>query len=129
MQQLTPSPELYGKIISRVRYEQQLLKLKRSFFCYSGILTVCAFTLAAAMQSAWRQLNESGFLDLARLASTDFGAVSAHFNDYILSLAESLPLISLGFLALVVMFALISIFKLLNYSLKLKNLNSGGISA
>ena len=122
MDQLTPPPELYGRIINQIQYEQQLLRMKRRLVFYGLLLATSLSVFVLAFKNFFVQASQSGFLQLVRLLTTDFHLITTNFSDYLLSVAEALPAISLILVGTVLLSALFSIIKLVNYLLKIKHL-------
>lgn len=103
----TPEPAagLFDKIIQRIRREQRLLVIKRRLVLFSvGTLgSVVAFIpVFRLVQSG---LAESGFMEFFSLIFSDLGLVTAHWQNFVLALLESLPVMSVVmFLAVIFIF-------------------------
>lgn len=88
-------PDLFGKVMSRIEREKNSQALRRRF-----ILAVASFLpfLFIALP-AWRsfQINiiQSGFNEYLALLFYDFKIVLANWQDFSLSLLESLPVVSM----------------------------------
>ena len=122
MHKLKTQPELYARIISQIKYEQQLLKLRTKLILFGLMLATSLVVFVVAFKNLFVQANLSGFLLLLHLSATDFKIISTHLFDYVLSLAESLPVVSVALVGAVLLFTLFSSAKLINYLLKIKHL-------
>ena len=118
--QLTPPPQLQERIVSQIKREKDLLELKkRLFWSASGLSgSLAAFTYA--YRDFLIQTAHSGFLSFLNLGLSDFRIVSSNTVDYLLSLVESLPVISFGLLGLTGLFVLFLGYKLLRYAFELR---------
>ncbi|MCL5666200.1 MAG: hypothetical protein M1383_00260 [Patescibacteria group bacterium] len=122
MQDLTPPPELFGRIISQIHTEQRLQILKKRLAFYVVAFTVSLPALLFLLKDLSMQINRTGFFQMLQLAYTDFRVVSANFSDYFLSLVESLPSISAAFTGIVLLSLLFSLAKLLSCGWEIKQL-------
>lgn len=113
MQQLTPNPELLNRISQEIRYQRQLsaLKRKRSFYYVSLVTSLPIFVLA--FRNFFAQAHDSGFLTLLRLLLSDYRTISTHLIDYLLSLMESLPAVSIVLTGIIFLVLFASLIKLL----------------
>lgn len=111
MQQLEPSPELFGRIINQIQLEQQLLLLKRRLFWYTLSLTGTLGIFTLALFNFILQANQTGFLTLLNLLYSDFSIIMSHASDYFLSLIESVPIISTAIVSALLLTVFISIIK------------------
>jgi hypothetical protein len=125
MQQLTPAPELFGRIKNQIEREQILLQLKRRLFFYGLTFAVSLVIFVMAFKNFFVQAEQTGFLQLIKLLSTDFTLITAHLSDYLLSLAEALPAVSVGLACGLLLFILLSAIKLFTSLSKIKRLNAG----
>ena len=122
MNQLTPAPQLYGRVLAAIAAEQQLETLRHKVavigFLFFAVLCACGFLSL----DFFFKVRSSGFIELSRLAVTDYKIISFDLGDYSMSLLESLPAMSFGLLATAVLLLLMSGRKLLQYSLQMKKL-------
>ncbi len=125
MSQLTPPPKLYNQILEEIRYQESLAKLKRKILTWIIGLSLSWVAFLLLLKNFSQEAGRSGFGDLSFLIISDFSEIKIHFYDYILSLAESLPLISLTLLALMLLIVIIAAIKLTSSAWELKKLRVG----
>src|SRR5262249_2526075 len=121
--ELTPSPELYGRILDDITRQKALLQLKKRLVWSLLGLLASLLVLTFAYQDFLAEITRSGFLPFFSLAASDFRIVSSDFKDYFLSLAEALPAISSGLLALSASAVIYLTYKLLRYTFQIKKLS------
>lgn len=121
--QLPPPGDLYEKIIEQIRQEA-LLRLKRRIFFFGGALAASVAGFVLASVRFYSQINDSGFIEMLSLASSDFKTVLANFSDYLLSLAESFPIMTLAFFGAVLALMLFFLFNLLRSASEFKALKA-----
>ena len=104
-----PPPYLLDKIMAGIRHEQGSLKIKVRFV----LSLFAAVTMAAAFVPVWNSLQneaaKSGFMQFVSLLFSDLNSVLVYWQEYGMSLLESIPFASLtGFLGIifVLLFAL-----------------------
>lgn len=90
-----PSPELFTKIIARIHSEKRILNLKRRLIFFSLGLIISAIALVPAFNTARADFNESGFSQFFSLLFSDFGSVLTYWQSFVLTLLESLPVMSM----------------------------------
>ncbi len=113
-----PSDGLFDKITARLKAERQLLVLKRRlavyFFAQGGSAAVFIFVIKMAMIN----LNESGFIKFFALIFSDAQIVLTYWQNFLMSLLETLPVLSLLAL-LVTALIFLELLKLLAKNLKI----------
>ena len=122
MNQLTPPPQLYKNILEEINAKKKLAEIKRAIFLWIFTFTASWFSFVFFLNNFSRQAGETGFGNLFSLVLTDFSVVKSNFLDYVLSLAESLPAVSVAFLGLAALFIIGSTVKLLTSSVELKRI-------
>lgn len=97
--------ELLGRILSRIESEKRFMAIR------TKILWLSAFSIASLPLIIFSWINfqagasESGLFQLTSLAFTDFSVIVSHYQDFILSVAEALPILAMvGFLAGILVF-------------------------
>lgn len=106
---------LFERVMTRISREQRLYLWRR-------IIVSCAACIAlfAACVPVWRalvaELGESGFFQYATLLVSDFKSVAALWQDYALTLLESLPAARLTEFLVLALLLVVAIFYSLNYS-------------
>ncbi len=100
-----PTPGLYQAIVLRIAAaKKHAARVRTSLF---GVLAlVSGLALVPAVQYAGEQFYASGFYDYLTLIVSDRGFVIAYWQQFALSLVESLPSLSL-LLLLPLVFALV----------------------
>jgi len=111
---------LFEKIMLRIRAERKKMALKRKIIGFSFVLAVSFFGLIPAVKMAYSGFVGSGFVQLFSLVFSDTSTVISFWQNFVLSLLESLPTTGL-------MAAGIALFFLLG-SLKFLSKNIKGLS-
>jgi len=89
-----PSNGLFDKIIARFKQERSLIIKRRLILFSVGLVSsVVAFIPAGRMVRTG--LIESGFIQYFSLIFSDFGVVTTYWQNFSLTLLESIPVISL----------------------------------
>lgn len=99
MLQNAPEPPEYlsRKIVQGVRNEQRRM-VKRRLFVSSLLFTASAALAVLCVLDFNAEISRSGFLSFASLFVSDFSLAVANFHELSLSLVESFPAVSAGFL-------------------------------
>ncbi|OGF36144.1 hypothetical protein A2482_02640 [Candidatus Falkowbacteria bacterium RIFOXYC2_FULL_48_21] len=92
---ISPSPELFDKIITRIRIEERVRSAKRRAILFTLILALSLYALIPAVRSARAAIDTSGFFNFVSLIFSDLQAVMASWQDFALSLLEAIPTLSL----------------------------------
>lgn len=91
-----PPKELFGRIMSRIRREQKLETVKQRIAIFSiGALASLA-AVFPAFQILETELASSGFFSFFSLLFSDFSIVAAYWQNFALSLLETLPIMGLA---------------------------------
>ncbi len=110
------SPDLLERVLLRLDVEQRLRRVRQRLV---GALCLGAGLLVSAIP-AWHsfQVNiaQSGFSDFVGLGFHDFNLVAATWQDYLLSLVESLPLLSTTVLLVLLLGVLFAAKRVAEYS-------------
>lgn len=91
-----PSGELYQKIILRLRREEKFLSLRKRMIIFSFGLIGSVIAFLPAWQWLKTGLVESGFTQFLSLFFSDTGIIAAYWQNFALTLLESLPVMSLA---------------------------------
>lgn len=115
---LAEAPDgLFDKIMGRLQKERKILTLKRRLAIFSLGAILSALGLIPAYQTLQASLAESGFFQFFSLIFSDSQIISAYWQNFVLSLLESLPTLNLIiFLAVTIVF--LEFLKLLIKNLK-----------
>jgi hypothetical protein len=91
-----PKADLYDRIINRINNEEKLIILKRKLFLRFFGLFLSVFALVPLIFRLFSDIASSGFTQFLSLLFSDFNIVMADIGDYVLSLLESAPALSLS---------------------------------
>jgi len=103
----TPEPAegLFEKITQRIRKEQRLLIIKRRLALFSIGVVGSAAAFIPVFRMVQSGFTESGFTEFFSLIFSDLGPVTAHWQNFVLALLESLPVMSIAaFLGIIFIF-------------------------
>ncbi len=100
---------LLGKIMFRIREEKRLSSTRRrlAVFSISAIGSLVAFVPIFQMMQS--EISNSGFVQFLSLIFSDFGTVMAYWQNFALTILETLPVLSLIAIFVVVFIFLESI--------------------
>ena len=100
-----PSGDLLAKIIARIGEERKAARIKWRLVLFSAVTVCSAVAFVPLFQMLRTGFIESGFLQFFSLLFSDFEIVAAYWQNFSLSLLETLPVFSLMvFLAVVLVF-------------------------
>lgn len=108
LQAVPPKPDLLNKIMFRIRHEQQKMasrSLKVRLFCSSLVTMAMAGFFVMIWNDFQAEAAQSGFLQFLSLLFSDLNSVFMNWQDFALSLLESLP-----FFSFTVMIAIMLVF-------------------
>lgn len=112
-----PSNHLFDKVIGQIQQFQKEKKVKtvrRRIFVFSALSLIFIVAFVPAFSAMKTNMVESGFLDFASLLFSDFNIVISYWQNFAMSLLESLPVMNLAivfFVALAFLWSLKSLFK------------------
>jgi hypothetical protein len=117
-----PSPELFIKIMKRIRREERFLAFKK-IGALSTILALSLIAFIPAIKMLAQELESSGFIQFASLLFSDFEIVKSYWQSFSLTLLETLPALSL-ILCLVILLTFLQSVKALSKNIKaVSNIN------
>lgn len=90
-----PPGELFDRIMSRIRAERRLLTIRRRLTLFSAIIIASAVAFVPVYQMVQAGFAESGFNEFFSLIFSDTGIVMAYWQNFILSLLETLPIMNI----------------------------------
>ncbi|MDD5110663.1 MAG: hypothetical protein PHI63_05645 [Patescibacteria group bacterium] len=106
---IEPPPALLGKVLRRIDREKVLYAAKKRLVVF-GVLFSGSVVAGIPMISAFQaQLAQSGFVQYVALLFSDFQSIVAHWQDFGLTLLETLPAITLAGTLTVILTMLISL--------------------
>ena len=109
--------KLFEKIMRRIGEEQRFAAKRRLMFISLGAVISLA-VLVPVFNLTRTNLVESGFLQFLSLAFSDFGIIAVYWQNFAMSLLETVPAISLA-MFFAVIFAFLGSLKLLARDLKI----------
>ena len=117
LEQLDPPPQLLGAIILRAKSEQ--IRAARVWLTLWVVVALSAFTaLIPAFQYTAKEFYQSGFYQYLLLIFSDSGLVMTYWKEFVMTLAESLPLLG------VAIFLFFMLILLGSFRLAIKNLKT-----
>lgn len=112
LDQVEPSPQLYNLIFARINSEQRrIARTKLVFFGFGIFSSVIAFV--PVFQYTAQEFSQSGFYQLVTLLFSDSGVVVFMWREFLLSLAESMPVLGIGMLLFVILIFMGSVVSLM----------------
>lgn len=97
-----PPKGLFNKIMARIQEERRLLTIKRQLVIFSLGVAGSAIAFIPAFKMLQTGLYESGFLQFFSLIFSDFGTVISYWQNFVMSLLETLPIINLAILLTII---------------------------
>jgi hypothetical protein len=111
-----PSPQLYLKIMKRLRREERILAGKK-IVLFSIMFSSSLAGLVSAGKMLFLQLQTSGFISFASLIFSDFDVVAAYWQNLLMAILEAMPTMSIALCLAILLIALQSV-KLLSKNIK-----------
>ncbi len=109
-----PPKDLFNKVMRRINEEHKLLVFKRQLIFLSIAFVGSMAALIPAFQMAQAEFTESGFATFFSLLFSDVGIIAAYWQNFALSLLETLPATSLIIFLIVMLLFLESLKLLIN---------------
>jgi len=116
MSQVEPPIRLKGLILRRIEMEKSRLMKRKMVLIYSG-LSLSSGAFLFVFFSFGNAILKSDFWNLLSLIFSDAEVVISHWSDFVLSLLETLPVVSIT----VILIPVFAILLILNYYSKLSN--------
>ncbi|MDD5547472.1 MAG: hypothetical protein PHN74_01025 [Candidatus Pacebacteria bacterium] len=125
LKEIEPPKELLGGILSKIEFEKRkIARLRLAFFAGTALASIFGFI--PATRYFINELNSSGFHHYASLIFSDGGVLISYWKEFILSLAESLPV--LGIIAILsLVFVLLESIKFILKDIKMAIINKKAI--
>lgn len=114
---LEPPSDLFEKIIKRIHRERRAV-IMRKVVIFSGLLAGSIITLIPSIKMLLTDFNESGFIYFFPLLFSDFSTVLTYWQNFILIVLETLPVISLA-TSLFILLVFLQSLKLLTKNIKI----------
>jgi len=109
---------LFDKIMNRIRKEQRLSALRRRLIFSSLGLIASVAVFIPALKVVQRELYQSGFLQFVSLLFSDFEIIIVYWQNFVISLLESIPAMSLT-IFFVAIFAFLELLKFWTKDMKI----------
>jgi len=122
MKEVIPSPELYLKIMKRLRKEERILAVKKVLL-FSILFTSSAMGMVSAVKLLISQMQSSGFFYFVSLIFSDFSIVKAYWQNFLLATLEAMPAVSRGLCFLVLLVLMQSAKIISKNAKKISNIN------
>jgi hypothetical protein len=91
-----PSADLYDRVINRINREEKLMILKKKLILNFFGLIISFFIFIPLTLKLLSDIAKSGLIQFLSLLFSDFSIVMSDIGNYILSLLESTPALSLS---------------------------------
>ena len=91
-----PAGDLLSKVMSRIAQERRLLTVKKRIVLLSIGLLASVAAFVSAFGVARSGIAESGFGEFLSLLATDAGTVALYWQNFVLTLLESMPIVSIA---------------------------------
>lgn len=108
--------DLLEKVIVRIEAEKQIVAYRRRFTLSAILFVGAIFSLIPAWGTFRADLVSSGFGQYLQLLFSDFGTIMANWQDFGLTLLESIPIIGIAELLLSLFSVMVLLKFLLQYS-------------
>ena len=112
-----PSPELFLKVMKRIRREERILAIKK-ITIFSTMLVASLAGLIPAVKMLVEELQSSGFVYFASLIFSDFEIVKDYWQSFSLAILGALPAVSIA-LCFAVLLILLQSVKALSKNIKI----------
>ena len=93
---IQPKADLYDRVINRISREEKLMIIKRRLILQSSVFIMSFFIFIPLSLRLSVDITKSGLTQFLSLLFTDFSVIMANIGDYVLSLLESTPALSLS---------------------------------
>jgi hypothetical protein len=96
----TPPPDLLRGILSRIESEKEAMAVRNKIFWLSIFSFASLLVVAFSWLNFQNAASESGLFQLVSLMFTDFSVMISHYQDFLISVTEALPILAIvGLLA------------------------------
>ncbi len=92
---IQPRADLYDRVINRINREEKLMILKKKLILESFGLVMSFFVFIPLTLKLLSDITKSGLMQFLSLLFSDFSIVISDIGNYVLSLLESTPALSL----------------------------------
>ncbi len=107
----TPEPPtgIFDRILLAIKREQELNNAKRLVFGFLALLVISLTTLPFSWSFLSGQIKESGVFQFINVGLSDVRLLFASWQEFILAIAESLPIVSIAIFVLNMILALFTV--------------------
>jgi len=116
MEEITPSPELFLKIMKRLRNEERVLAIKKVVL-FSIIFSSSAAGLFSVSKAMITELQTSGLVSFVSLLFSDFDVIKTYWQSFSLAILEAVPAMSIA-LCLVILLVILQSIKIIFKNVK-----------
>ena len=103
-----PRPELLSIVLARISVEHRRAVMARAP-AFAAMFFSAMAGLFFSIRLLWLEIYKTGFVPLSSLAFSDFSLVMVNWQDYVFSLLENLPAISIAAVLIASLVGLIAI--------------------
>ena len=89
-----PSKDLFSKVIIKINKQERLLLIKRKLFVVSFVSFFSSIAFIFSAITTHAEFIKTGFFDFLSLMFSDFNIITAYWQNFSMSLLESLPIMS-----------------------------------
>jgi hypothetical protein len=118
---IEPPAGLFIKVMNRIEAEERIMLLKRRIFVFSCAIFGSTIGLIFSFNFAGNAMIDSGFGEFFSLMFSDPTIVGAYWQNFFLTLLESLPIVEIT-VFLSVIFLLLQFIRFLNKDIRIINL-------
>ena len=86
-----PRTRLYGRIIKRIELEQRKTSVYTRIVFFGVLASAAMIALIPAIRELYAEFAQSGFIQFVSLLFSDTGVIALYWQDFLMSLAETLP--------------------------------------
>lgn len=89
-----PPTELLNKVLLRLEKEQERFSARQKFWVWTTVSAIITILFSFVWSIFVSEITQSGFADYLTLIFSDFQTVFSAWQDFTLSLLESLPVVA-----------------------------------
>lgn len=89
-----PKNELYENILENIEIKQKVILSRRRFFIFATLFLLSLISLIPAIKMLVNDFTNSGFIQFFSLIFSDSQIILNYWQSFVLTLLESLPIIS-----------------------------------
>ncbi len=90
-----PTGDFLNRVMGRIQREEKLMAAKRRIIFFSSGFVGSLIAFIPVFSSTQAEVAKTGFFRVLSLIFSDSGAVMSFFNQYLLSLLETLPVLNI----------------------------------